>query len=201
MNPSITFSLLCALLSEVAALTCYQCATDPCTKTETCSTGLCASQTVTTYSEAKNEVKNSKSCLSSSLCVSGSLNFGFRRTIISTECCHEDNCNSHAPVFNTNSSANGKTCFTCKGYDCTKHLACVGNEDRCITAKDEVDGQTIELAGCASSSLCVGDFSEQVGAVAVALTCCEGDLCNSGQSVGQSVLLLLGSLVSVLVFH
>ncbi|XP_041946039.1 urokinase plasminogen activator surface receptor-like [Alosa sapidissima] len=128
------------------------------------------------------------------------MNFGIARS--STECCKTDLCNSQkTPELNTNMTPNGKKCFTCEGDDCTKQLSCVGNEDRCIKATATVSEQTLTVKGCASRNVCAGDLSAQLGFVAVGLNCCKGNLCNSAKSVGQSVLLLLGSLISVLLFH
>ncbi|XP_076136102.1 urokinase plasminogen activator surface receptor-like isoform X2 [Alosa pseudoharengus] len=156
MKPGITLAVLCALFSEVAALTCYQCAagtSQTCTNTQTCSAGSCASMTVNAYAEV-----------------------------------------------NTN-TPNGKQCFTCEGDDCTKQLSCGGNEDRCVKATTNVSGQTVAMKGCASRAMCTVDLSAELGFVGFGLNCCKENLCNSAKSVGQSVLLLLGSLVSVLLFH
>ncbi|KAG5271040.1 hypothetical protein AALO_G00175190 [Alosa alosa] len=204
MKPCITLGVLCALFSEVAALTCYQCVPDTsqtCTNTQTCSAGSCASTTVNAYAGGTRQEINLWSCASLVQCISGSVNFGIARSTISTKCCKTDLCNSQkTPEVNTN-TPNGKQCFTCEGDDCTKQLSCVGNEDRCIKTTTTMSGQTVTMKGCASSSICAGDLSADLGSVAVGLNCCEGNLCNSAKSVGQSVLLLLGSLVSVLLFH
>ncbi|XP_076136104.1 urokinase plasminogen activator surface receptor-like [Alosa pseudoharengus] len=206
MKPSITLGVLCALLSEVAALTCYQCAagtSQTCTNTETCSAGSCASMTVNAYAGGiKAEVADLRACSPVDQCISGSMNFGIARSTISTKCCKTDLCNSQkTPELNTNTTPNGKQCFTCEGDDCTKQLSCGGNEDRCVKATATVSGQTVTTKGCASSSICAGDLSAQLSTLGIGLNCCEGNLCNSAKSVGQSVLLLLGSLVSVLLFH
>ncbi|XP_062393719.1 phospholipase A2 inhibitor and Ly6/PLAUR domain-containing protein-like [Sardina pilchardus] len=207
MKPSITLGVLCALFSEVAALTCYQCTPDTssqtCTATGICSAGSCASMTVSSYAGDTKVVEvDTRGCLPADQCISGAMNFGIARSTISTRCCQTDRCNSQkTPELNTNTTPNGKKCFTCVGDDCTKQLSCVGNEDRCIKATTSVSGQTVTVKGCASSSICSGDLSADLGSVAIGLNCCEGNLCNSAKSVGQSFLLLLGSLVSVLLFH
>ncbi|XP_041922667.1 urokinase plasminogen activator surface receptor-like [Alosa sapidissima] len=205
MKPSITLGVLCALFSNVAALTCYQCIPDTdqkCTDTGTCSGQSCASITVNAYEGGKQAVEvNSKRCLPSESCTSWSMNFGTVRTTMSTKCCKTDRCNSQKTSELNPNTLNGKKCFTCEGGDCTKMMSCFGNEDRCIKATDTKNGKTTILKGCASSNICIGDVSTHIGSEIIDIHCCEGHLCNSGKSVGRSVMLLLGSLVSVLLFH
>ena len=62
-------------------------------------------------------------------------------------------------------------------------------------------GQSTTIKGCATQSVCSGAFSQELDSVAVELTCCEGDLCNSAWSATHSVLFLLWPLGSVLLFH
>ncbi|XP_076136101.1 uncharacterized protein LOC143118862 isoform X1 [Alosa pseudoharengus] len=205
MKPGITLAVLCALFSEVAALTCYQCAagtSQTCTNTQTCSAGSCASMTVNAYAGDTKTVANVRTCLPVDKCISGSMNLG--KSTISTECCKTDLCNSQKTpsTFKVNTNTpNGKQCFTCEGDDCTKQLSCGGNEDRCVKATTNVSGQTVAMKGCASRAMCTVDLSAELGFVGFGLNCCKENLCNSAKSVGQSVLLLLGSLVSVLLFH
>ncbi|KAL2084318.1 hypothetical protein ACEWY4_019836 [Coilia grayii] len=206
MKSILTLSLLCGLLCEGAALTCYQClpaTSTSCATTESCATGSCASMTVTSYAYGnKQQDVDFRTCFPSEQCITGALNFGVVKSTVSTRCCKTDRCNSQkTPELNTNTTANGKECFTCEGDDCTKKLSCAGNEDRCTKVTTEVEGQKITMKGCASRNVCVGDFSAQLGSLAVGLSCCEGNLCNSAKSVGESLLLLLGSLLSVLLFH
>ncbi|XP_041962197.1 phospholipase A2 inhibitor and Ly6/PLAUR domain-containing protein-like isoform X1 [Alosa sapidissima] len=222
MKPCITLGVLCALFSEVAALTCYQCGagTSQTCPSVTCSAGTCASTTLNIYDSGTKAEIASVGCLPADQCITGSVNLGFRRTTMSTKCCETDLCNSQkTPELNTN-TPNGKKCFTCEGGDCRKQLSCVGNEDRCVKATANVGGLTLTAKGCASRSICAEAVSAQLSSMGTELHCCEGNLCNSAksvgqttvsgqtedlynsaQSVGQSVLLLLGSLVSVLLFH
>ncbi|KAG5271039.1 hypothetical protein AALO_G00175180, partial [Alosa alosa] len=74
MKPSITLGVLFELLSEVAALTCYQCVagtSQTCTNTQTCSAGSCASMTVNAYSGGTRQEVNLWSCASLVQCISG----------------------------------------------------------------------------------------------------------------------------------
>lgn len=66
----------------------------------------------------------------------------------------------------------------------------------------DVAGQSRTVKGCTSSDICNGTFSTQLESVAVGVTCCQGNLCNSAWSTtGRSALLLLWPLVSILLFH
>ncbi|XP_063054168.1 phospholipase A2 inhibitor NAI-like [Engraulis encrasicolus] len=207
MRSIFTITLIWGLFCRGAALTCNQCipvSSPSCTNTETeCGANSCGSMTVTTYANnQKLQDMNFKTCLPSEQCINGVMNFGLVKTTISTKCCKTDRCNSQeTPELNTNSTATGKKCFTCQGDDCTQMMSCVGSEDRCIKTTVELSGQKVTSKGCASKSICVGDLSAQLGSTAVGLSCCEGDLCNGAKHVGGSVLLLLGSVVSVLLFH
>ncbi|XP_036393959.1 urokinase plasminogen activator surface receptor-like [Megalops cyprinoides] len=98
-------------------------------------------------------------------------------------------------------SPNGKQCFTCQGTDCTHTLKCVGSEDRCVKASMIVHGQTLTVKGCASQTVCAGCLNAQLGNTVVDMSCCEGDLCNNARRIGQSVLLLLVSVASIILFH
>ncbi|XP_076122970.1 uncharacterized protein LOC143103068 [Alosa pseudoharengus] len=216
MKFSITLVLLSVLFSEVAALTCYQCHPDTlqnCTNaTETCSTGSCASITLNTYiGGIKYKELNYKNCLRADQCISGSVNFGDTKLTISTECCKRDRCNSqNTPELNTNTTPNGKKCLTAVG-----EVSCVGNEDRCVIATFMVGGMTPSKKGCASSSMCAVDMLVQLGLFAAVPTCYEGTNSEGVNNEGvnsegvmnvttvsrMSFLFLLGSLVSVLLFH
>ncbi|KAL2084314.1 hypothetical protein ACEWY4_019832 [Coilia grayii] len=204
MRPILTLSLLCGLLCKGAALTCYRClpACPSCATTEPCATGSCASMTFTTAYRNGETDGDFRTCLPSEKCISGALNFGIVNATLSTKCCKTDHCNfEKTPKLNASTTANGKECFTCEGGNCTKKLPCAGNQDRCAEITAVVDGRNTILKGCAPRSICAEDFSAQLGSVAVGLRCCEGNLCNSAKSVGESLLLLLGSLLSVLLFY
>ncbi|XP_076144960.1 uncharacterized protein LOC143127374 [Alosa pseudoharengus] len=203
MKPSIILGLLCTLsctLCEVAALSCYFCVPDisqKCNESVPC-IGSCASVTVALYEGDTEIVQNGKCCLQSVDCISGSMNLGVSKMTLNTQCCGNNHCNTkNLPEFNTGSTPNGKKCFTCEGNDCTKTMSCFGNEDRCIKTTTESNGQKTLLKGCASSSVCTEGVNALIGSE---VECCEGNLCNSPKTGGgQSALILLGSLLSVVI--
>ncbi|XP_076144959.1 uncharacterized protein LOC143127373 [Alosa pseudoharengus] len=177
MKLSTILGLLCMLISEVAALTCYNCYNDTyqfkSCNNETCpeSDGYCASRTlVGGYRKVHEQM-----CVSSHSCISGSINLGFSKYTVNTECCKGDLCNDEiAPELNRNNTANGRECFTCEGGDCTKTLSCVGDEDVCIASLWNYQ-ETVK--GCASLALCL---SARIVAYNLSwTTCCKGNLCNS----------------------
>ncbi|XDV31187.1 hypothetical protein PO909_033937, partial [Leuciscus waleckii] len=86
---------------------------------------------------------------------------------------------------------NGKKCYTCDGNGCSKTLSCTGNEDRCFTITDNIEGPLRVGKGCLSKNLC--DASSY--------SCCDGNLCNGAQSVTQSFLFLCCSLLSYFLLH
>uniref|UniRef100_UPI0037E73E7E lymphocyte antigen 6S-like n=1 Tax=Semicossyphus pulcher TaxID=241346 RepID=UPI0037E73E7E len=90
----------------------------------------------------------------------------------------------------TLSTACGLRCFTCTAADpksCTDTKSCPVIFNRCFSLK--VDGFDMVTKGCQASLACVG-----------AMSCCEGDLCNSAISAGPSVLLLLVSSAIIALF-
>ncbi|XP_042565092.1 uncharacterized protein LOC116222354 [Clupea harengus] len=126
---------------------------------------------------------NVKSCTPSGECLNGSLNTGTLRRTLSTSCCDTDNCNTERPSGN---------CFV---------LMESHDESNVQGGVISVAGPNATIKGCATQSVCSGAFSDELDLLAVELTCCEGDLCNSACSATHSVLFLLWPLGSVLLFH
>uniref|UniRef100_A0A672KJX4 Uncharacterized protein n=1 Tax=Sinocyclocheilus grahami TaxID=75366 RepID=A0A672KJX4_SINGR len=91
-------------------------------------------------------------------------------------------------IINIDSNSNGMKCYSCDGKSCSNTVTCSGSEDRCITAT----GENLLKRRLKSFLflLCLGDIS-----------CCEGNLCNSAQSVTQSFLFLCCSLLSFILLH
>ncbi|KAL2084319.1 hypothetical protein ACEWY4_019837 [Coilia grayii] len=208
MSFQITFIMMCLLFSQAEGLSCITCNST----SGSCSgsSRQCASSdlntcgsitTVTSVGGTKNEL-NIKSCFRSSQCLNASLNIGTGRFTLSALCCSTDNCNTQDPPANGNSTSNGRQCFTCNvlRQSCSSRLDCVGDEDRCVSAKVEAAGQSVNVKGCVTRNVCSGAVASQL---AVDLRCCEGNLCNGAWSVGPgaSVLFLLWPLVSVLLLH
>ncbi|XP_008279800.1 prostate stem cell antigen-like [Stegastes partitus] len=93
-------------------------------------------------------------------------------------------------LFTTLSAACGLRCYTCTAADprsCIDTKSCPVIFNRCFSLR--VDGYNMVTKGCQSSIACVG-----------AVTCCEGDLCNSAMPTGPSVFLLLVSSAILVVF-
>uniref|UniRef100_A0A3B3CGN3 UPAR/Ly6 domain-containing protein n=1 Tax=Oryzias melastigma TaxID=30732 RepID=A0A3B3CGN3_ORYME len=77
-------------------------------------------------------------------------------------------------LFLTFSAACGLRCYTCTAAEpksCTDTKACSVLFNRCYD---------MVTKGCQSSALCYG-----------AMSCCEGDLCNSSAQLGSSFLLIM----------
>ncbi|XP_037831812.1 lymphocyte antigen 6G-like isoform X1 [Kryptolebias marmoratus] len=81
----------------------------------------------------------------------------------------------------TLSAACGLTCYICNGVQpksCVNVMSCPKDADRCFSLKD--NDSSLVSKGCKHHSLCISPVS-----------CCEGDLCNSGVPTGPSAFLLL----------
>ncbi|XP_062371891.1 phospholipase A2 inhibitor and Ly6/PLAUR domain-containing protein-like [Sardina pilchardus] len=201
MKGSIVLGFLCTIVCEVAALSCYFCEPDitqKCNNSVPC-TGTCASVTEALYKVGITElVTNSKCCLQTDHCISGSINLGVLKRTFNVQCCGNNHCNTRSiPEFNTDNTPNGKKCYTCDDNDCTKTMSCVGDEDRCIKTTIGSEEHEMIMKGCASSSICNDSATGLIGAE---MECCEGNLCNSPKGLkGQIALILLGSLLSVVI--
>uniref|UniRef100_A0A671QGB3 Snake toxin/toxin-like domain-containing protein n=1 Tax=Sinocyclocheilus anshuiensis TaxID=1608454 RepID=A0A671QGB3_9TELE len=132
-----------------------------------------------------------KHCVSD--CVNGSMNVSIVRT--SSVCCDTDLCNVHDAPDPNSLAPNGKKCYSCDGQSCSNILRCTGSEDHCIT---KIKVVLMVLKGCVSKSLC--NTKTLVRDVQSA-SCCEGNLCNSAESITQSFLFLCGSLLSFILLH
>uniref|UniRef100_A0A3Q2ZYG6 UPAR/Ly6 domain-containing protein n=1 Tax=Kryptolebias marmoratus TaxID=37003 RepID=A0A3Q2ZYG6_KRYMA len=81
----------------------------------------------------------------------------------------------------TLSAVCGLRCYICTEVDakpCWDIVSCPYNTDRCSSLP--VHGRNEVTKGCHHHSLCISPVS-----------CCEGDLCNSGVPTGPSAFLLL----------
>lgn len=66
----------------------------------------------------------------------------------------------------------------------------------------KVAGQDIIMKGCASSTLCLHvPAAQMAGGMSSDMSCCRGNLCNNARSTGFSLLLLVASVTSVVLFH
>ncbi|KAM4579692.1 uncharacterized protein PAE49_004873 [Odontesthes bonariensis] len=175
------------LLPKGETLTCYECLpgySGLCLKIATCPSQnhQCASFRIMSYAGgSKFSDIQTKTCALAQECGEHSLNLGVYKDVITTKCCNSDLCNTQsAPADASKFSPNGKKCFTCEGQTCTKTLNCEGNEDHCISATVNANGNMITTKGCASAQICSASTAAKYKAASgLKLSCCQGDLCNS----------------------
>ncbi|XP_026016266.1 urokinase plasminogen activator surface receptor-like [Astatotilapia calliptera] len=195
------------LLPKACALKCFECPPElsgSCIQTtkECPSNTQCGSVRMTSYAGGSKMLDiKAKSCAAAEECVQASVNFGVSQTLLTSKCCTSNLCNSQDAPEASISSPNGKKCFQCDGNDCTKTVNCNGNEDHCISAAVTAGGQKVTFKGCASKLICSGMQSAQIPGIGGAkMSCCQGDLCNSGSSTTVGLLLFVTPLISLVLF-
>ncbi|XP_056147188.1 urokinase plasminogen activator surface receptor-like [Lampris incognitus] len=194
------------LLPKAYTLRCHECVptgVTACTSTQKTCTGsdVCGSARVIQYLGGSEVADvNAQSCTSSAECISGSINFGQSRTVVTTACCSTDLCNGNPAPKPRVPAQNGKKCYACDTQACNGLLNCLGDEDRCISGEVTTGGQAIRVKGCASASICSGSGSGQVAGITTKISCCQGDLCNSARGIGVSLLLLVAPMVCFTLF-
>ncbi|XP_056302517.1 urokinase plasminogen activator surface receptor-like [Danio aesculapii] len=184
--------LLLAFVTAGHSLSCYQCKGTSCAgQTETtCAIEASNCQSVTMVTQVGVVATKGKTKDCAAGCVTGSFNFGYY--MMSSECCSSDRCNVQDTPDPSTGNPNGNTCYTCDEKSCSNVLKCSGSEDRCITAKGTVGGQSIVVKGCSSKSICDATSVSSVQQI----SCCSGNLCNGAKSVTQSFLILCFPLIS-----
>ncbi|XP_056331113.1 sperm acrosome membrane-associated protein 4, partial [Danio aesculapii] len=120
-------------------------------------------------------------------CVSGSINAGQSKVTINSQCCNNTVYCITQPLSDLpKKSPNGNQCFTCNMTDCSKMLACEGDETQCFTATVYGNDGKVPMKGCSSRQLCGINGTQTLGLPAplgAAVTkCCQGNLCNQAQS-------------------
>ncbi|XP_051999341.1 urokinase plasminogen activator surface receptor-like [Xyrauchen texanus] len=191
--PLIFFS---ALFSKALTLTCYTCIPDisgKCTQTQTTCQSRCGSLTTTVYlNGTKLNSSRMKTCADPISCINGSMNYGSGRVTFNTQCCSVDLCNSNFAPDLSQQPLNGKKCYTCADKNCSKTLPCEGTEDQCFTSTVVIDGNKVIQKGCSSKFFCGNNASRTLGrSDGYDMRCCDGNLCNSGQSMSVFFLLLV----------
>ncbi|XP_065101294.2 urokinase plasminogen activator surface receptor-like [Paramisgurnus dabryanus] len=176
----IVLLLTTVLFSKALALKCYGNITDPVTGTWSNLTnvclGQCNSMTRMTFLGDLKLNQSIKLCGDPYSCLNGSINYGQSRVTVNSLCCGTDYCNSQFPPAYPRFPVNGKTCYTCNNTDCSKVLACEGDENQCFTSTVAISGKNQTQKGCASKLFCLNiGFNEN--------KCCNGNLCNSAQSI------------------
>ncbi|XP_062872166.1 urokinase plasminogen activator surface receptor-like [Trichomycterus rosablanca] len=196
---SSIYSLYCSAQS----LKCYECTTflNGACSSDTVSTCMnqCASVTTTANSYGIKTDVVLKTCGSPAVCTTGSMNLGIVKVTSNANCCNTELCNTNAPPA-LKQSVNGRRCYTCDAFGCSKTVNCEGNEDQCITTTVQQGSNKISMKGCATKNICeVAKYSAQF--TTGQLTCCEGNLCNGAGTFTLSFLILVVPLLSTILLH
>ncbi|CAM4700603.1 unnamed protein product [Leuciscus chuanchicus] len=139
-----------------------------------------------------------KTCGDSNVCVNGSMNSGQSKVTLNSQCCNTDFCNSQNAPDLPQQSLNGKRCFTCNGTDCSKPLACEGDETQCFITTVGISGKNVTMKGCSSKFFCGLNATQSLGlpvqgyGFGVNMRCCEGNLCNAAHSLRVYFVMLIG---------
>ncbi|XP_036447481.1 phospholipase A2 inhibitor CNF-like [Colossoma macropomum] len=200
----VVLVLVSVFFTKGLALQCYQCThgfPQTCTESEVCPHDC--SNVAATFSLGGVQVEHSvRTCLPSVFCVTGGINTGFLRATINSKCCKTDLCNDKALPVLPKQAPNGKKC--CANNDCSETVKCEGDEDRCI--KGSVPSgiplfSKASLKGCASKSICDGlvPITQELN-ITADIKCCEGNLCNTAISINLGLLIMLGSLLTSILF-
>uniref|UniRef100_A0A673AUY9 UPAR/Ly6 domain-containing protein n=1 Tax=Sphaeramia orbicularis TaxID=375764 RepID=A0A673AUY9_9TELE len=130
-----------------------------------------------------------KGCDRASRCFEKSVNFGTLRVAFTTKCCTTDLCNEFVEP-----RPNGKKCFGCDGTEfCNQTLDCVDDEDHCFVK--------VRTKGCITKKFCQTiQLAELIQTQTIGMTCCQGDYCNRADSTGSSLLLLVVTGFSLVIF-
>ncbi|XP_017343372.1 phospholipase A2 inhibitor and Ly6/PLAUR domain-containing protein isoform X2 [Ictalurus punctatus] len=218
MELQVTLILSCLLFSTALALQCYLCVPDPsgnCENTVMDCPDQCGSMTLTMNIGGTIKNISTKSCMSATECVNGSVNLADLMSITNTKCCTTDLCNEETPPALTNQPSNGQRCYACAGETCSgdcqgrdcintiETVDCVGNEDRCINITVSAFGFTTSMEGCATKSVCDSAPARNLMGLGIAtgVQCCEGYLCNIAESNTLSFLVMLVPLLSSIIFY
>ncbi|XP_077384064.1 urokinase plasminogen activator surface receptor-like [Festucalex cinctus] len=201
------------LLPKVYTLRCYECLSEssiPCTgRSKDCPplADRCIAIRQKTYAGGSlfSDV-NGKHCSFAEECAQGSVNFGVSRSVITSQCCTTNLCNDFPAPEEILAKPNGKKCYTCNGQQCDATLECLAEEYHCISMTVESGGQTTSLKGCASEEVCanLNQLGRYTGSsqfkVGTQMSCCEGNYCNSGSRATVGLLLLVGPLLSFMMW-
>uniref|UniRef100_A0A673J741 UPAR/Ly6 domain-containing protein n=1 Tax=Sinocyclocheilus rhinocerous TaxID=307959 RepID=A0A673J741_9TELE len=200
-------SMYYALFFSALTLKCYGCLPDSaeaCTQTLTCPSH-CGVLSLVFVDGKKVGSSTTKTCADPASCVTGSMNSGQSKVTLNSQCCTTDYCNNvNAPDL-PQKPLNVKKCFTCNATtDCTRTLACEGDETQCFITTAEVDGKKVTTKVCSSKLLC-GNGTLALGlpvqpyGFGAYMKCCKGNLCNGAQSLSVYFLMLV-PLLSLFVF-
>uniref|UniRef100_A0A673AVW4 UPAR/Ly6 domain-containing protein n=1 Tax=Sphaeramia orbicularis TaxID=375764 RepID=A0A673AVW4_9TELE len=145
-----------------------------------------------------------KGCDRASRCFEKSVNFGTLRVAFTTKCCTTDLCNEKSASPCEQCVPNGKKCFGCDGTEfCNQTLDCVDDEDHCFTytGKQPKTSTILRTKGCITKKFCQTiQLAELIQTQTIGMTCCQGDYCNRADSTGSSLLLLVVTGFSLVIF-
>ncbi|XP_048009341.1 ly6/PLAUR domain-containing protein 8-like [Megalobrama amblycephala] len=200
MRLYITLGLIAVSFSAVFALRCHQCkykynSSEECRQNLTKCPLQCGS--ITIYNNGSTLDRSEKNCTDPAVCVTDAIHFGQNKMTFNPQCCDTDLCNTEeAPALLR--YFNGMMCYTCDMFnkDCSKIVTCSGDQNKCFSSK--VNIIDMKTKGCASDTLCENNLLNTLGSISGTYKCCEGILCNSGQSLKKSLFPLLVPLLSLL---
>ncbi|XP_067305557.1 urokinase plasminogen activator surface receptor [Pseudorasbora parva] len=205
----ITLLLTCVFFSKALTMKCYTCTGPP----GTCTVALatcpyrCGATATNIYTDGKKLDSYMKTCADPVLCVNGSMNSGQTKVTFNTQCCNNaDYCNSENAPDLPKQPLNGKRCYTCNDTDCSKTLACEGDETQCFVTTVDLIVKKVTMKGCSSKLFCGTNGTQPLGlpvklyGTAVNMKCCEGNLCNTAQSLRVYFVMLVPLLSLFLLF-
>ncbi|XP_076840666.1 uncharacterized protein LOC143485208 [Brachyhypopomus gauderio] len=201
MEMPINLLLIGLFFTKALALECYHCwppGPGVCTDTIQCK-DVCGSLTTEMTTNLMQQKQNIKACMQSSLCNNFSMDTGSLKQKINGKCCATDRCNTEDVPVLPSQPPNGMKC--CSQPDCLLTVECHGDEDRCINGYATQTGYIMLWSGCATKNMC-GELTlpDSAHPLKYGAKCCEGNLCNSAGSTTQSLLLVLGPLLSSSLF-
>ncbi|KAL7859149.1 hypothetical protein SRHO_G00142960 [Serrasalmus rhombeus] len=204
VDMKVVLLLISLFFTKALALECYNCRGE-------------SAQTCNSYEYCPHECNNfaaslsaggvhmeqiMSSCLPPAFCVTGRINTGFLKATVNSRCCKTDRCNGQVLPVLPKQAPSGKKC--CANSDCSETVKCEGDEDHCIKGSVPLDVPFLSKAslnGCASKSICDGLISlRQFFNVTADIKCCKGNLCNTAISINLGLLIMLGSLLTSILF-
>uniref|UniRef100_A0A673AV07 UPAR/Ly6 domain-containing protein n=1 Tax=Sphaeramia orbicularis TaxID=375764 RepID=A0A673AV07_9TELE len=154
----------------------------------------------------KTKIVVSKGYAPASLRLQGSINLGRVKAAFTTKCCTTDLCNDQLKSASPSEQCvpNGKKCFGCDGTGfCHRKLDCVDDEDHCFTytGKQPKTSTILRTKGCITKDFCQKRQLAELSYKHIKrMTCCQGDYCNRADSTGSSLLLLVVTGFSLVIF-
>uniref|UniRef100_A0A673AVT1 UPAR/Ly6 domain-containing protein n=1 Tax=Sphaeramia orbicularis TaxID=375764 RepID=A0A673AVT1_9TELE len=170
----------------------------------------CMAQRVTTFTgKEKTKIVVSKGYAPASLRLQGSINLGRVKAAFTTKCCTTDLCNDQLAPGNILYLPNGKKCFGCDGTGfCHRKLDCPKTSTICLPhissdQREELDSGFVKVRtkGCITKDFCQKRQLAELSYKHIKrMTCCQGDYCNRADSTGSSLLLLVVTGFSLVIF-